>query len=181
MILTLSYHPGTAAPPPWARGDNYAILSRLPRPCFTTSCLPCGAWCVDNPLHWTPLMFAAIVGTAMAVTTALPSGPVEARDALGRTALMIAARNGKDEAVSALVDLAKADVEARDEEQKTPLLHAAEMGHAKTVDLLLRSHGADAGARDKADRTAYDLAVAYGHEDAQAVLVRSPRRHGSIS
>jgi hypothetical protein len=77
----------------------------------------------------------------------------------GRTPLMVAAGNGRIEAMRVLLELARVDIDRRDPAGWTALMYAAAAGHADAVRLLL-AHGADRTLRDPQGRTAIDLGIA---------------------
>jgi type II secretory pathway predicted ATPase ExeA len=77
----------------------------------------------------------------------------------GRTPLMVAAGNGRIEAMRVLLELARVEIDRRDPAGWTALMYAAAAGHADAVRLLL-AHGADRTIRDPQGRTAIDLGIA---------------------
>jgi hypothetical protein len=87
--------------------------------------------------------------------------PVDARDANGRTALMITAANGHSDATRYLLERG-ADINAQDGDGRTALIGAVIGGHDDTVKLLLRWR-ADVNVIDAAGRTA--LAEARGRNN----------------
>lgn len=93
---------------------------------------------------------------------------IDARDALGRSALHEAALAGHVEVIEALL-AANADVQARDAAGRTPLLDAAQGGRVGAVDALAAA-GADIAVVDGEGRGA--LALACGGEAPTAALVR---------
>lgn len=91
--------------------------------------------------------------------------PVNARDANGRTALMITAMNGHSDATKFLLERG-ADINAQDGNGRTALILAVIGGHDDTVKLLL-SWRADINVVDAAGRTA--LAEARGRNNQKIV------------
>jgi cytohesin len=85
---------------------------------------------------------------------------VDAKDATGRTALMLAAQEGHAGTVKILLYLGSS-VNLRDQREMTPLLHAVRNGRDSAVGLLL-SAGADANARDNHNFPALMLALPAG-------------------
>lgn len=83
--------------------------------------------------------------------------PVNAQDALGRTALSYAAEGGNAD-VAAVLLAGGADADAEDASGATPLLRAAERAHVEVVRLLLGA-GADPLRRDRAGRTPTSIAL----------------------
>ncbi|WP_420011980.1 ankyrin repeat domain-containing protein [Tateyamaria sp.] len=73
----------------------------------------------------------------------------------GDSPLHSAAKNGKAEAIGALLN-AGADLDARNEDGSTPLHQAARKGQKDVVGALLNS-GADPRALDKLGRTPFDV------------------------
>ncbi len=94
---------------------------------------------------------------------------IDAKDANGRTPLMLAAASARPEIVLVLVK-AKADVQARDENELTPLHLAAEARRTDIVRLLLDA-GADINARDNTGRTALSVAYAQSDDELFAALI----------
>ncbi len=86
---------------------------------------------------------------------------LEARDEIGRTALMWSAFHGHSPMLEYLIDQG-ADVNARDKDERTVLIWAAIAGRAVVVEILL-ANGADASLADVDGKTAAAHAVAEGH------------------
>ncbi len=86
------------------------------------------------------LLRAASAGNADTVRTLLvsPNVDVNGIDDHGNTPLILAARLGHDEIVTALL-IAKADEKIRNDEGKTALMLAAEGGHDETVRALTQA------------------------------------------
>jgi hypothetical protein len=82
---------------------------------------------------------------------------IDATDASGFTALMIAARAGRYAAVERLIARG-ADMEVRSRASGTALMQAALHGHEDIVDLLL-AHGADVNACTDQGQTALGYAI----------------------
>ncbi|MDP2204796.1 MAG: ankyrin repeat domain-containing protein [Alphaproteobacteria bacterium] len=95
---------------------------------------------------------------------------IEARDHLGRTPLLQAARSGQPNMIEFLL-LNRADIKAQDKEGNTVLHLAAESISADTIVALIEA-GADSSARNKNGGTAIDVALAHGNR-AMAELIRS--------
>lgn len=117
----------------------------------------------STPLHLAALGARAELVSALLVgPPALPAAAREAKDALGRTATHVAAKNGRNASLVAILK-AKGRLEAKDNEGRTPLLVAAESGHAESVRILL-SANADANALNIDGRSAVDLARTWEHD-----------------
>jgi len=96
------------------------------------------------------------------VTAALEAGAdIEARDEIGRTALIWSAFQGHDPMLAYLIDQG-ADVNARDNRERTPLIWAAIAGRGVVIETLLEN-GADATIADADGKTAAAHALAEGH------------------
>eukprot|EP00061_Rhincodon_typus_P010624 g35070.t1 len=76
----------------------------------------------------------------------------------GKTALIDAVLNKREDIVVILLDEMKADVNAFDNLGKTPLIHALESGNWEIVEILLK-RGADVNARDKNQNTPLSIAL----------------------
>ena len=87
----------------------------------------------------------------------------------GLTALMVAARNGHADVVSALLDTpqGKAMVNLQDDKGMTSLMHAVESGHSDIVTSLLKA-GADLTITNNDGKTAENLAE--NNESAKAAI-----------
>ena len=86
------------------------------------------------------LLRAASAGNADTVRTLLASPNVDVNgiDEHGNTPLILAARFGHDEVVTALL-IAKAEVKTKNNEGKTALMLASEGGHDQTVRALTQA------------------------------------------
>ena len=90
----------------------------------------------------TQLHKAAAAGDTAAIRALLAGGAdIEARDASGATALLVATHANKVEAARALIE-AGANVNAKDDIQDSPYLYAGARGHLDILKLTL-AHGAD--------------------------------------
>ncbi|CAE7209292.1 ANKRD50 [Symbiodinium natans] len=89
----------------------------------------------------------------------------------GYTALMVAARHGRVECFTELLQR-DADKEARDEDGRTALMLAADCGKRDCLEALLQA-GADKEARDEDGRTALMLAAQFGHRDCLGALLQA--------
>jgi ankyrin repeat protein len=96
------------------------------------------------------------------VTAALKAGAdIEARDEVGRTALIWSAFQGHAPMLAYLIDQG-ADVNARDNQGRTALIWAAIAGREAAVETLLQN-GADRAHADKDGKTAASHASGEGH------------------
>ena len=103
-------------------------------------------------------------------------GNVNARDASGTPALVIAAKNGMASVVKFLVtNGARPNAEAR-ETGMTALMYAAEVGDARVVRLLV-SQGADMDGTDKRGETALMKAAQSGKRSAAKALLELGADH----
>jgi len=109
-----------------------------------------------------------------AMKKALSEGAtVDARDANGKTAMHIAAMEGKVGAMDALLE-AGADIESRDRGGRTPLMWAVESNNPAAVKHLLDA-GADLEARDETGGTPLMWAAGFGNpETLTAILAADP-------
>jgi len=104
-----------------------------------------------------PLLDLAGSGTVAQIQQAVTGGAdVNARDAAGRTVLMLAAASNPDPAVISILLKAGAKINARGPNGWTALMMAAYNNpNPETVETLLKA-GADGRARSGAGETAYD-------------------------
>ncbi|WMJ69505.1 ankyrin repeat domain-containing protein [Stenotrophomonas sp. 24(2023)] len=108
------------------------------------------------------LRAAASLGDARAVHEALQAGaPIDARDARGRTALLLATHGNHVDAARVLVQ-AGADVNAKDAIQDSPYLYAGARGLDAILELTLQ-HGADLASTNRYGGTALIPAAERGH------------------
>ena len=134
-----------------------------------------GAWAADPaaraagsaPAAWWQ---AAERGDAGALQRLLAQGQaVDARDARGRTALLVATHYGKVAAARALM-AAGADVNAKDELQDSAYLYAGARGLNDILRLTLR-HGADLKSTNRYGGTALIPAAERGHVETVQLLI----------
>ncbi|GME41236.1 hypothetical protein M1824_001543 [Neofusicoccum parvum] len=101
-----------------------------------------------------------------------------ARDALGRTALAVAAREGWVGCVAVVLEMGKGvEVDARDVYGETPLMHAAARGWVEVVRVLVDEGRADVDARNWWGATPVWRAAAAGHADVVRVLLGKGAAH----
>ncbi len=116
------------------------------------------------------LAAAASIGLRDQVLSLLDEGAdVNAKDALGTTALMACSRGGNPETTGLLLDMG-ADVNAKDERGWTALSEAVWKGHLEVAALLL-DKGADSDVGDKSGWTPLILAAWNGQSEAVKLLV----------
>ena len=96
---------------------------------------------------------------------------VDVADSMGRTPLMLAASQGRLDAVDSLV-AARADIDAIDAHGRTALQLAAAGGHLAVVDLLL-TLGADEAHKDNDGAVALHYAVTHGDVSLVRALATS--------
>ena len=94
---------------------------------------------------------------------------INAPGTLGKTALILAARNGHVEIVQALVD-AGADIDLQSKSGSTALMFAASKGHTDVVKALLGAD-ADLNAKNNNKNTALMVAAQNGHVGCVQVLL----------
>lgn len=126
----------------------------------------------SKPEAFTPMHLAAYAGLSWLLVKLLGSEnrtDIQARDSLGNTPLIWAAKNGHDLVLRLLLD-SGADVAAENAEGVTALYWAAYNGHAAGVDLLLRS-GANCRPKDKVGWTPLHRAASNGHTGVTRILL----------
>lgn len=113
---------------------------------------------------------AAKRGDVAAIRALFDKGAnIDARDAAGATALLVATRNNQVEAARALIE-AGADVNAKDGIQDSPYLYAGARGHNEILEMTLR-HGADLKSTNRYGGTALIPAAERGLADTVRILV----------
>jgi ankyrin repeat protein len=146
----------------------------MTRPAFVLSALLCVALALAaaaGPREDIRLLSGARGQLMTVVEAALAAGAdIEARDAVGRTALMWAAFHDQTGMTDFLIAQG-ADVNAQDGRGRTALIWAAISGRAKAARTLL-AHAADPERADAEGRTARDWAVAEGHAGLARLLAR---------
>ena len=117
-----------------------------------------------------PLHQASATNDAATIRQLLKDGaPIDARDAQGRTALLVATHGNRVDAAKALI-AAGADVNAQDEMQDSPYLYAGARGHLDILKLAL-SHGADLRSTNRYGGTALIPAAERGHVETVRTLI----------
>lgn len=127
----------------------------------------------DLVRHAGPLHFAAQVGNLAEMSELLQQTNVNARDGQGSTALHLAVKRGKTDAIKLLLR-SGADVNAADANGNTPLILAATEGLGELLSLLL-DHGARAAMVNQQKTSAFLAAVRRG--DAAAVTLLLEMHH----
>lgn len=118
----------------------------------------------------TELHAAAASGDTERVRALLASGAtIDARDAQGRTALLVATHHNQVQAAKVLIE-AGADVNAKDAIQDSPYLYAGARGHNEILRLAL-AHGADLRSTNRYGGTALIPAAERGHVETVRMLI----------
>ncbi len=94
--------------------------------------------------------------------------PIEARDGVGATPLMLAALSGEEDIVRYLLECG-ADIHAVDADKQTPLMYAVEWESLEVAQLLLE-RGADVHARDCWGQTVMHYAMQVDERDMEELL-----------
>ena len=119
-----------------------------------------------------PLFAATMKNEASKVSELLASGAdVNARDANGWTALMLAGYNGNRTIVQSLLDKG-AEVKATTKKNTTALICASGAGHGEVVQALLDAK-ADVNAKDADGKTALKYATDKGHTAVVEILKKA--------
>jgi ankyrin repeat protein len=130
----------------------------------------------DIPGNRTGLHLAAYFGLAEIAKVLLQRFDMhDSVDTYGRTPLSLAAENGHEAVVIALLSSSKIDANSRDTFWgQTPLSFAAHGGHDTVVRLLLDSEGVDVNCRDLCwDQTPILSATRKGHSAVVKLLITS--------
>jgi ankyrin repeat protein len=115
---------------------------------------------------------AAAADDAAAIETLLAKGAkIDARDARGATALLVATHGNKVNAARALIE-AGADVNAKDDISDSPYLYAGARGHLEILKLTL-AHGADLKSINRYGGTAIIPAAERGHVETIDTLIKA--------
>ncbi len=118
------------------------------------------------------LLDAVEAGRGDEVARLLAAGaPVDARDASGRTALLVAAHRNHVEIARALIGRG-ADVNAKDRINDSPYLYAGAAGRLEILRLTL-AHGADLKSTNRYGGTALIPAAHYGHVETVRELLKT--------
>ncbi|SOZ40221.1 ankyrin repeat domain-containing protein [Cupriavidus neocaledonicus] len=113
---------------------------------------------------------AAARGDAAQVSALLAQGAsIDARDAQGRTALLLATHHNRVQAARVLID-AGADVNAQDAIHDSPYLYAGARGLNEILRLTL-AHGADLRSTNRYGGTALIPAAERGHVETVRMLI----------
>lgn len=120
----------------------------------------------------TPLHQAAARGDARAIAQLLGQGAaIDARDAQGRTPLLLATHGNHVQAARVLIG-AGADVNAKDKIQDSPYLYAGARGHLEILTMTL-AQGADLRSTNRFGGTALIPASERGHVDTVRRLIHA--------
>ena len=118
------------------------------------------------------LFDAASSNDAKAVLVSIGKGiDIEARDAAGRSALLLATHHNAIEVARVLID-AGADVNAMDHIDDSPYLFAGAEGRLEILSMTL-DHGADLGSVNRYGGTALIPAAHHGHVETVRVLLKT--------
>ncbi|PQK14249.1 hypothetical protein BB8028_0004g11790 [Beauveria bassiana] len=92
-------------------------------------------------------------------------------DSSKRTPLLLAASEGKPQAVQILINSHCVDVNHRDNNECTALWRAAENGHAEVVQILLQTPGVDVDKQNAYGQTALHVAIEHEHREVVRLLL----------
>lgn len=142
-------------------------------PVLLLSAIAWGSFALSPTSAWAnsidQLCAAAARGDTDTVRVLIQGGvDIDAKDKVGRTALMHAARYGENATIDALLELG-ANINAKNLNGHTALIYAARFGNADTVKLLLEK-GADFQIATAAGATALELAKSYSHTNVVSIL-----------
>jgi ankyrin repeat protein len=96
---------------------------------------------------------------------------IDARDAQGRTPLLVATQSNQVAAAKALIE-AGADVNAKDNIEDSPYLYAGARGHQEILQMAL-AHGADLRSTNRYGGTALIPAAERGHVETVRTLINA--------
>ncbi|GAB2811805.1 ankyrin repeat domain-containing protein [Comamonas piscis] len=99
------------------------------------------------------------------------SSAIDARDAQGRTPLLVATQSNQVAAAKALIE-AGADVNAKDNIEDSPYLYAGARGHQEILQMAL-THGADLRSTNRYGGTALIPAAERGHVETVRTLINA--------
>jgi len=136
------------------------------------SLLTAGSFASGQVMSETPLHSAAARNDAALVARLLAEGAeVDARNAGGATALLVATHANAVNAAKVLID-AGADVNAKDHIQDSPYLYAGARGHQAILEMTL-AHGADLKSTNRFGGTALIPAAERGHVETVRTLIEA--------
>lgn len=115
---------------------------------------------------------AAAADDAAAIKALIAEGAeIDARDASGATALLVATHGNRVNAAQALIE-SGANVNAKDNIEDSPYLYAGARGHLEILKLTL-SHGADLKSINRYGGTALIPAAERGHVETVGTLIKA--------
>jgi ankyrin repeat protein len=88
----------------------------------------------------------------------------------GWTAIILAARYGRNELVQALISIPGININSKNFTGTTALMSAAKYGHAETVKILLNVTDINVTAKDNEGNTAFDLA---SNDEIKKLLIKT--------
>jgi uncharacterized protein len=135
---------------------------------LTIVAIPSLAW----PQTPRDLLLASASGQLAVVTASLTAGVhVDVRDGRGRTPLLIATHNNRED-VARLLIASGADVNAKDKIEDTPFLYAGAEGRNVILKLILVA-GANLKDTNRYGGTALTPAAHHGHAQTVAILLKT--------
>ncbi len=149
--------------------QSAASPAPAPRPAQTIAIAPVRGSDISRRMGWTPLMEAVQRARPEVLESLLPEADLNAQDAEGRTALMLAVSADNISAVDMLLR-AGADPEATDKSGTTALGYAAHTGNNLVVRMLL-SAGVWPDIPNVRGQTPLDEAIASQHSDTAVLML----------
>jgi len=139
--------------------------------CLMATWLYAASSAEENPLNRQLLQVAATGGESDILTLLEQGAAIEARDARGRTPLLVATHENNIATAKALIE-AGADVNAKDAIQDSAYLYAGARGLNEILELTL-THGADLKSTNRYGGTALIPAAERGHVETVRRLIKA--------
>ena len=134
--------------------------------------LSCSSAASEEERDGTMLLDAVRAGKLVEVRSILGQADLEARDAQGRTALLLATLANNIEIAQALIE-AGADVNAKDAIKDTPYLYAGAEGRDEILKLILATGSANLKDTNRYGGTALIPAADKGHPSTVRILIEA--------